>query len=311
MRLPSGSILSLALFLAAPAFAVEPFCKDDLKPGPRELSDFDADAIARKIDSKKLSLKQVDSQDVSRVIGLARGKSYIVRMEGSFPMLEDFGIKAHGFDLRTRVKRDVATGVLDRLLGFNLVPEIKLTRIAGKAASIQVEVGGDRVEFMSAAHYQPYVTKTIRRNPETALRHKAELERMAVLDIISGNTDRNITNFIYDETRGRIWAIDHADTFPLVEKSPGNHWFWLHWAEDLAGPLEPALRAKILALDAKSLAEKMRRKNLLEEAALSAMVRRISLLQADVITHPEASMREIGGRIERLIVQFGSGENRP
>lgn|GEM_PF-4028221 len=305
----SAILLQLPIARGAASVPQDPFCRDQLKPLLRELKSFDAHAIAKQIDSQKLRLKQIASQGVSRVLGLPRGKSYLVRLEAYADVDVAYSIRHHGFDLKTRPQREVATRVLDRLLGFNLVPEVRLTQIGGKTASIQVRVDGE--EFMSAAHYQPYITQKIRSNPEAILRHKSELERMAILDMVSGNLDRNITNFIYDETHNRIWAIDHADSFPVVEKHPGGQWFWTLWSTDLEKPMEALSREKILSLDADFLAEKLRAENLLEEEALTQMKRRIQLLISEVKAHPDASMKEIGEKMERHTMRFGGKGSSP
>ncbi|MBU6152787.1 MAG: hypothetical protein KGP28_00665 [Bdellovibrionales bacterium] len=296
--------LNLFCFPFFSVFAADPFCRDELKPGLQELAGFDADSLAKKIEMKLLTLHRVKNQGVFKVIGLPRNRGYYVRKETFTHFDPDFGIRNHGFDIRTRMKRDVATCALDRILGFNLVPETRLTRIEGGDASIQAFAKGR--DFTSSTTYQKYVDEHLRKSPDAILRHKTELERMAVLDIVSGNTDRNITNFLHDPETNRIWAIDHADSFPLVEKSPGNQWFWLYWSEDLAKPMEKDTRTRILALDPKSIAARLKEKNLLEDEALSAMVRRIELLKSDVAAHPGGSMVETGARIERLIVRFSN-----
>ena len=303
------TVLSLSHVHLPAGMAMDPLCRDQLKPSLRELSAFDANSIARKIEEKTLTLKQVQGQGVFRVLGLPRGKSFMVRKDTLTHYDSDFGIRTHGLDLRTRMKRDVAACRLDRILGFHLVPETRLTTIDGAEASIQVRVIG--TEFRGAKAYENFLEANVRKNPELELRHKIELERMAVLDIISGNTDRNITNFIYDDEHHRIWAIDHADSFPVVEKTAGGHWFWLYWSDELTKPLEADTRNRIQALDPKAIAGKMRELKLLEEEAITTMVRRIELLKADLAANPKSSMQEIASRIERKIVRFGLRGSSP
>jgi hypothetical protein len=55
----------------------------------------------------------------------------------------------------------------------------------------------------------------------------------------------------------------------------------------------------------------MRDLKLLEEEAITTMVRRIELLKADLAANPKSSMQEIASRIERKIVRFGLRGSSP
>lgn len=92
---------------------------------------------------------------------------------------------------------EVAADCLDRLLGVDVVPETVFD--PGRTGTSQRFVENGVVGARASPRSQHDV---LHKQPE---RYYAIL----ALDIILGNPDRHIGNYIYDE-RGRVWAIDHG-----------------------------------------------------------------------------------------------------
>jgi hypothetical protein len=266
------------------------------------MTPMDADAITRKIESGNLGLKRVENQGVAEVTGLPAGQGIILRKNFHPNLPVDGGVERHSFNLRTRPKREVALYQLDRELGLDLVPETRLSILNGETVSLQRKMPGQ--EFRSPEEYVRYIGGRVKPHPEKLLEHKKDLERLATLDMVGGSMDRNITNFLYDESRNRIIAIDNADSMPVVGKNSGVIWFWNFDGVGLDQMMERETRARILSLDPGKLSEKMRTTGLLEPEALEQMRVRIQMMKDYVENHPLASMIDLGTAIDHNIVNY-------
>ncbi len=132
------------------------------------------------------------------------------------------------FDATTLPGREVATAIVDRRLGFDLVPPT-VWRDEGPLGpgSLQAYVPHDAEE-----NWFTWVAED-RRDPDA-------MARLAVLDLVVNNTDRKGGHVLVDGDR--IWAIDHGVTFHVEDKLRTVCW-------ELQGERVPArLRDRCLAL---------------------------------------------------------------
>ena len=279
-----------------------PPCSASLHSLLKGLIPMDADAITRKIESGSLGLKRIETQGVAEVTGLPEGQEIILRKNFIPNLPADGAVERHSFNIWTRPKREVALYQLDRELGLDLVPETQLSTLSGETVSLQRKMPGR--EFRSPEEYVRYIGERVKPHPEKLLEHKKDLERLATLDLVGGSLDRNVTNFLYDESRNRIIAIDNADSMPVVGKNSGVIWFWNPHGVGLEQMMERETRARILALDPGKLSEKMRATGLLEPEALEQMQIRIRMMKDYVENHPLASMIDLGTSIDRNIVNY-------
>ncbi|MGK5442136.1 hypothetical protein ACSNN7_09975 [Micromonospora sp. URMC 105] len=96
-----------------------------------------------------------------------------------------------------------------------------------------------------------------------------ERERMAVLDYVSGNTDRHMDNYLTGPD-GRLVAIDHGYSFPQSNAEPLRSDFV---QQQMNRPLGPETMARIQATDPAVLADRLRATGLDERAVSGAMDR--------------------------------------
>jgi hypothetical protein len=215
----------------------------------------------------------------------------------------DKGYGDFGYDISTRIKRDVQFYKLSRHLGIEIVPETVLTKINGEEVSMQVRVYGK--EFETEKQFDRYMKDRVIKGNIHYLEHKDDLENMAILDMVAGNLDRNITNMIFDENRNRMIGIDHADILPEKNEVSGIIWFWTDYGPGGQYPLLPKNREKILGLNPDRIAKLMREDGLVNEAAIAMMKRRIYLLQYWTKMDPGVSIRDLGQKMDQQMVPPG------
>lgn len=97
----------------------------------------------------------------------------------------------------TLYKREYASYLLSRRLGWNLVPPTVVREGPHGIGSVQL-----------------YVEPDAQRTDEQDfwLEPRPEIERLALFDYVTNNADRKIGHCLLDRT-GRIWGIDHGLTF--------------------------------------------------------------------------------------------------
>jgi hypothetical protein len=150
--------------------------------------------------------------------------------------------------------REVAAFRLDELFGFDLVPPTTL-REAGPPArgpgSMQQFV--DHSEGLDVGSYA-----------------KLQEERMAVLDYISGNTDRHGRNYVTALENNRLVAIDHGYAFPGGPADPIKSDFVSSYlGRDLSAEVVDAVRAA----DPERVREVLRSSGLDDDAIEGALQR--------------------------------------
>ena len=107
------------------------------------------------------------------------------------------------FDAATLPHREVAAGIVDRLLGTDLVPPTVWREGPHGPGSLQAHVPHD-----PARHLLEWVD-----GPD---RDDDQLARLVVLDLVMNNTDRKAGHVLVGAVR--IWAIDHGVTFHVDDK---------------------------------------------------------------------------------------------
>ncbi|RZT79564.1 phosphatidylinositol 3-/4-kinase [Micromonospora violae] len=147
--------------------------------------------------------------------------------------------------------REVAASRLNEELGFDLVPTT--------AAWDGPHGPGSMQEFVDNAEPDlPITDYTV-----------SEQEQMAVLDYISGNTDRHEGNYL-TAPDGRLVAIDHGYSFPESNAEPLRSEF----VQQLTNQqLSPETMARIQATDPAVLADRLRATGLSDQAVAGAMDR--------------------------------------
>jgi hypothetical protein len=109
----------------------------------------------------------------------------------------------------TQTDREVMSYQFSKALNFNVVPPTFYSTIKGKEGSEQFHVRGEEIGNLDRAtqsHINYYLFETERMNQK--------LQKIAVFDIITGNTDRHQENLLYDEEKRNFHAIDNGLTFP-------------------------------------------------------------------------------------------------
>ncbi|MFX0595022.1 hypothetical protein [Melissospora conviva] len=158
--------------------------------------------------------------------------------------------------------REVAASRLNEDLGFDLVPTTARWDGPHGAGSMQ--------EFVeNASQGLPPGWYTIR-----------EREQMAVLDYISGNTDRHMGNYLTGPD-GRLVAIDHGYSFPESNAELLRSEFVQQQKNQ---PLSPETMARIHATDPDRMAERLRASGLGEKAVDGAMDRLNEIRSRGMIT---------------------------
>ncbi|MBU6154752.1 MAG: hypothetical protein KGP28_10660 [Bdellovibrionales bacterium] len=248
--------------------------------------------VVAQIESGAWKLERFSNQGVDFVLGKRGYEPYVVRRNPQLMSNVEALTRKLGFDPRTRAERDSAMYLVDRELGLGLVPETRMGLISGGKVSIQVKVKGR--EFAHEEEFVRLVKETAAGNSAVLLVLKRELEKLAVLDLIGGNMDRNVTSFIYEPAFGKVHAIDNADSFPIMDKNPGMLWFWENIGLGLDEPISTETRGLILSIDEKRLHSLLVQSKLLESEAIEQMLRRVRFLKAKLVSSATLTMEELG-----------------
>lgn len=126
----------------------------------------------------------------------------------------------------TLYKREYASYLLSKILGWRFIPDTVIRQGPYGIGSLQLYVGHDGNSYYSAIR-------------ET---HREELEAIACFDIIANNADRKADHCFRDHD-GRIWGIDHGLTFNHVLKV--RTVIWDFWGESLSPSLQQSMNSLI------------------------------------------------------------------
>ncbi|MBI2941990.1 MAG: SCO1664 family protein [Chloroflexi bacterium] len=126
------------------------------------------------------------------------------------------------FPAGTLYRREYASYLLTRSLGWGFIPLTVVREGPYGTGTIQLYVDPDEeADF-----------ELLRRE------HRADLQRIALFDLIANNADRKISHLIRDRA-GHLWGIDHGLTFHVVPKLRTAIW-------DFCGePIPPPLRLEL------------------------------------------------------------------
>lgn len=146
-------------------------------------------------------------------------------------VLEKDGVRAHAVfrtvDARVRAPENLhrtipstlrdyslyecAAYELSRLLGMRSVPPVVERRIAGRRGSLQLWIEQAIDEE----------TRRRRRSVPIDIRPwSRQMAAMRLFDVLIHNWDRNLGNILFD-SRGRVWLIDHTQTFGTDQRLLG------------------------------------------------------------------------------------------
>jgi len=103
-------------------------------------------------------------------------------------------------------KREVAAYLIDKILGWNIVPETKLVKVKGQEGSAQKWI-------KSAVHVRNVIDDFVAKLNEDSS------WKIGLFDFIIGNDDRHSGNSMWDAENNKIIAIDNGYAFPYVSSS--------------------------------------------------------------------------------------------
>jgi hypothetical protein len=109
---------------------------------------------------------------------------------------------------RDHYVNEVAAFELSELLGLHTVPPTVLRRWRHKDGSLQLWVEG----VLSAEQVEER-----EKQPVWRLKRGMQVTCMRLFDLLINNIDRNLGNFLTDDT-GRIWYVDHTRTFSRIRE---------------------------------------------------------------------------------------------
>jgi hypothetical protein len=159
--------------------------------------------------------------------------------------------------------REVAAYRVDEALGFDRVPTTTMTDGHRGPGSLQ-EYAQGASEGLDAKAYP-----------------KAQQEQMAVLDYVTGNTDRHGGNYLTGSD-GSVVAIDHGYSFPEGKDPYGIRSDFV--ADHLNQPLSPEVMAKVRAVDPDQFRGMLHDSGLSDAAVDGAMARFVEIRDRGMIT---------------------------
>jgi hypothetical protein len=172
-------------------------------------------------------------------------------------------------DVGTLYRRERAAYEIDQMFGFDLVPPTVIRTMPGKkggeVGSVQEWKEGDCAYLIDRW--------------EDLVDH-GELQRLAVLDYVTGNMDRHEGNFIvdstYPSTKAKLWAIDNGYSIPDDSDLLGA--YYKSDVHNIVQNLKllklrsPALKA-LKAVDQAHLRARMQRLGITDEAVHGLLAR--------------------------------------
>lgn len=198
------------------------------------------------------------------------------------------------FPTGTLGRREVATGEIDRLLGWGVVPTT-VWREDGPAGpgSVQAWVDADEirppVDVVDArardASWLVVAEGEGTHGDHVCLVHEnsAELRRVALLDTVINNADRK-GGHVLRAPSGRVMGIDHGLTFHAEPKLRTVLWGWS------GEPIEEVLRADLARLTERRAEIQSALAPLLSRAEIAAAeARLVALVESGLYPHPDGA----------------------
>jgi hypothetical protein len=110
-------------------------------------------------------------------------------------------------------RRETFSYELDKRLGYNIVPETALKEGSRGAGSVQKHLGAEAMTLEEWKHMS-----AMGAIPDLTVEAKLQLKKIALFDMLIGNTDRHIANVLLTKARegqARLWAIDNGYSMAL------------------------------------------------------------------------------------------------
>lgn len=123
------------------------------------------------------------------------------------------------------VESEVLAYEFSESIGWNLVPETIMYTHEGKSGSLQKWVDDTEI----AKFYKGKLTA----DPKVDEMKK----RMGAMDVLLENRDRHNGNWLYDEGRGRIWAIDNGGMFGVSFGGKPDSAYYTPYTPTSKGPV--------------------------------------------------------------------------
>jgi hypothetical protein len=196
----------------------------------------------------------------------------------------DHNITSDSWSMKyAQAPREEAAYRVDQMLGENhvvppsVVAEVDMSEFGEglQVGSLQRWEGGDQ----AAEYYDSLVSDWGSEDVREGILEKVnirDLERLAVVDAITGNTDRHGNNFLIDRA-GHINAIDNGLSFPRESDSRSPRYNDFHrglgaapWVTD---EISPGLLEKVRALDEEKLDKMLYDMDIEREARKAAIIR--------------------------------------
>ncbi len=170
---------------------------------------------AESFDDEEIFLATAEKEDSKRLWG-GFNQVFIVNLKGGgkavFKPLEgEKESSRQSVKAGTLFKRERAAALVDKFLGFNLVPPTVIRNLDGQIGSLQKFVDAE------SASEAPY---------NKCLKSQRQIAEMFVFDYLIYNSDRNSNNYLIDDTN--VHAIDNALSFGRESER-----FYLWWQESI------------------------------------------------------------------------------
>lgn len=121
--------------------------------------------------------------------------------------------------------REYASYLLSQFLGWDFIPTTVIREGPYGVGTVQLYVDPDEEVDYDRLHAE----------------HRADLQRIAVFDLIANNADRKHSHILRDRN-GKVWGIDHGLTFNAVPKLRTVLW------EFCGEPFPPDVRAHLASI---------------------------------------------------------------
>lgn len=200
----------------------------------------------------------------------------------------------------TPSSHEVAAYELCTAIGGRVVPKTEYAIFNTKMGSIREFVEGVTSSqlFKSPSDFKTYMK--LLKDTDSTMRQ--DFDEMVIFDLITGNNDRNLGNYIININTGRLYAIDHSKSFA------NNHKLVIHWFLDAKesqiwqDPLSHRMRQLIMGIDFSKI-KYILRKHRFSFRQKRHIRQRIEKLQSLVKENQDITLEDIvegmGGFIQR------------
>lgn len=180
--------------------------------------------------------------------------------------------------------REVAAYLFDQMFGLGIVPETTYATFTHRGffdSKEQVSVKRRKKRKWGSFQgvitgFRPMLDLYV---PEAEKISVEEIQLLVILDLILGNTDRNLGNLLVADD-GKIAAIDHACILSEVHEDV-TVWLWKELKQSQE-PFYPLIKEIVLAFPWKKVANQLHRHCMITWEALERMRERVALATASL-----------------------------